>query len=182
MSVKYPRIVDRVPLPIRPGYETWRTWCMKVSDELVDMFPEYQKASLESEALFSAAATAIYKIPSGCFGDIDDITFFDLLLHSLDLLGPETYLTLAKRSGAMFRYSPALVPKWRAGLESARISVEEWASVVGVEARELRYWAECGLHLRPGTRSVVDSWVQVQCPWPIPSELLVYFENLKKEK
>ncbi|MDO8941680.1 MAG: hypothetical protein Q7U75_00775, partial [Desulfobacterales bacterium] len=146
--MKYPRIVDRVPLPIRPGYETWRAWCLKVSDELVDMFPEYQKAALESEALFSAAATAIYKIPSGCFGDIGEITFFDVLLHSLDILGPVTYLTLAKRSGAVFRYLPALVPKWNAGLVSARITGIEWARAVGIEGREVKYWAECGLHLR----------------------------------
>lgn len=179
--MKYPRIVDRVPVPIRPSYESWRTWCMKVSDELVDLFPEYQKASLESEALYSAAATAIYKIPSGCFGPVEDLTFFSLLLASMELLGVETYLALAKRTGGHFRYLPAVVPKFCAGLESAKISASEWAECVGVDPRETRLWVACGTHLLPGTRAVVDAWVQVMCPWPIPAELREYFSGLNQE-
>jgi len=179
--VKYPRLIDRVPIPIRPGYESWRTWCMKISDELVDLFPEFQKAALESEALYSAASTVIYQVPSGRVGAIEDLTFFDVLMLSVDLLTPEVYLALSKRGGGPCRYLSGISQKVEAAKSAAKIDFETLGSGLGIDPRELRHWVVCGTHLRPGSRAVVDAWVQVQCPWPIPSELFEYFIGLNRE-
>lgn len=179
--MKNPRVIDRVPLPKSQTYESWRYWCLRVSDELVDIFQEFQKESLASEALFCAATAVVYKLPSGCLGNIESVTFFDLLLHSMDLLGSETYQILSKKTSSPFCYLPELMLKWKTGLMCARIHLEDWAEATAVDARELRYWVDCGIHIRPCIRAIVEAWVNVKCPWPIPLEFMEYLKSLKKE-
>ena len=175
------RVCDRVPLPIRSTVDTWRKWSLSVADIMVETFPELSRPTLESEALFCAVSTVVYKIPTGCVGDIDTLTLHDVLYAGMEMLDPEVYLRLSERCDGLHRAFPSLFSKWSAALRSARVSCTDFSSVLLMNPRELLYWEKCGLHISSGTKSIVEAWLQVRGPWPVPKELQEFFITLRKE-
>lgn len=169
--MKLCRVCDKVPLPICPSFDAWMKWALRVSDMMVETFPELSRASLESEALFCAVSTVVYKIPTGGLGDIVILTLHDVIYAAMEMLGVRVYLALSEQSSGLYRAYPTLYARWKAAMEQARITSDEFSAALDLDRRELAYWEQCGIHISSGTKAVVEGWLQVRGPWPIPLEL-----------
>jgi hypothetical protein len=161
--------------------EAWRKWCLHVADIMVETFPELSRSTLESEALFCAVSTVIYRVPTGLMGDIDTLTLHDVLYAAMVMLGADVYLKLSDRCEGLYRAFPTLYSKWSAGLVGVHIKPLDFAKALGLDENEIVYWDRCGLHISAGTKAIVEAWLQVKGPWPISVELKQFFCAIRKD-
>jgi hypothetical protein len=177
--VKTPRIIDRIPVPIVASDEALRLWCCKVSDVLVECFPELQRATVYADALYASVVLTCYAIPAKVFNkSLDEITIYDILYQSIDVLGIPGLVNLQRKSRQNYRFKIQLCSAFQVALESRGVLYTEWCYSLGIDSRPLRYWMALGTHVPIEYERVIKEWIVLCSPWPISEDTLAYFKQI----
>jgi hypothetical protein len=176
--------LDHYPFPAEGNNQDIIEWTIIISDKILDEYKELQRATLFSDALYSAVNTVLFlHCDKKKKNKLLQLTSYDILISALKLFSLEDLKRLCEYSNFPI-YKSSLKNQFILNLQKKGISLKQWIDYFNNFIPEIRYsymkyWFICGFRPSYITEKIIDLWLISGAEFPVdPQPYTIKRRNL----